>query len=181
MKALAIIGRSGTGKTALIRRLVRALGRRGLRAAVVKHCGHGFELGPKDKDSNIFLRAGAEAVVLAGPKATALVRRHSRRPSDRDLAELCDGADIVLIEGGRVDRGIPKIEVLRKGIAEQVLTPAVELLAVVADFPVDAEVPVFRPTDIAAIAALVGRSSRSARRAGGSRAKRRPDGSMPRR
>jgi len=161
MKAIAVTGRSETGKTTLIRGLIEEMGRRGIVAAVVKHCGHDFELGAEDKDSAIFLKAGALMVALAAPERTAFIRKTQDYPSDLVLASACGGADLVIIEGGRADESIPKIEVLRKGVSEDLRTPTRELKAVVADFaPITpASIPVFSPRQLRDIADFIARNS----------------------
>jgi sulfur carrier protein ThiS adenylyltransferase len=161
MKVLAVVGRSGTGKTTLIRSLVAGLRRRGISVAVVKHCGRGFDLGGPDKDSSLFLAAGAAGVVLAGDGREAVLTLARGPRSDADLAARRPGADLVLIEAGRTGPEIPKVEVLRKGVAETLRTPAAELVAVVADFALPAPVPVFKTGRPAGLVDLVIRLAKS--------------------
>jgi molybdopterin-guanine dinucleotide biosynthesis protein MobB len=156
-RLLAFVGRSGTGKTTLLRKLAAALRRRGRTVAVVKHCGHGFDLGGPDKDSSLLLKAGASSVALVGPgRMAVLVPFRGRRPSDRAVAALLGKVDFVLVEGGQADADVPKIEVLRRGVAEEVRSRPGELVAVVADFlPREAGCPVFRPGRIRDLADFV--------------------------
>jgi molybdopterin-guanine dinucleotide biosynthesis protein B len=165
MKVIAVTGRSETGKTSLIRGLIEELGRSGIVVAVVKHCGDDFDLGAEDKDSAIFLKAGAVGVALAAPERTAFIRKTLEYPSDLALASECEGADLVIIEGGRADAFIPKIEVLRKGVSEDLRTPARELKAVVADFEPEmpAPVPVFNPRRFREIAVFIASNARELR------------------
>jgi len=160
-RVIAFVGRSGAGKTTLLRKLVTAFRRRGLTVAVVKHCGHGFDFGPPDKDSNILLRAGASGVALVGPgRMAVLIPLSGRRPQDRKTAAFFGEVDFVFVEGGRAETSVPKIEVLRRGVAEKVRSQGGELRAVVADFRVKADVPVFEPgqiKDIADFVEMIGR------------------------
>jgi molybdopterin-guanine dinucleotide biosynthesis protein B len=171
MKIIAFVGPSESGKTRLIARLIPELKRRGLAVAVVKHCGHGFDLGAPDKDSSKFLASGADGVALAGPDGTAVIRDNRVGRADRVV---CDnqvgfadrvvglgalarkefgGADIVLVEGGKSDPALRKIEVLRSGVSESLRTPPNELAAIVADGPVaGADVPLFSPDRVDEIA-----------------------------
>jgi molybdopterin-guanine dinucleotide biosynthesis protein B len=153
MKILAFVGYSESGKTRLITRLVRKLKKRGLSVAVIKHCGHGFDFGGRAKDSSKFLAAGAEGVALVSEKQRAVVRREKHEKNFADLARSeFPTADIVLVEGGRGNKTLKKVEVLRQGISAGIKTPSRELAAVVGDYPVSGEVPVFRPESIAQIA-----------------------------
>jgi molybdopterin-guanine dinucleotide biosynthesis protein B len=177
MKIFAFVGASESGKTRLIARLVPELKRRGWAVAVVKHCGHGFDLGGPDKDSSKFLAAGAEGVALAGPDRTAVIRgnRVGPRGPRSGLGALARkefaGADIVLVEGGKSDRALRKIEVLRSGIPDGLRTPPAELAAIVADRPVaGAAVPLFSPDRVGEIADWLTATKNSGR----TRAARRP-------
>lgn len=147
MKIIAFVGASESGKTRIISRLVPELKRRGLAVAVVKHCGHGFDLGAPDKDSSKFLASGADGVALVGPGRTAVIRPRGPRGGLGALARKeFAGADIVLVEGGKSDRTLRKIEVLRPGISAVLRTPPGELAAIVAGRPVaGAAVPRFSP------------------------------------
>jgi molybdopterin-guanine dinucleotide biosynthesis protein MobB len=148
VKIIAVVGRSGSGKTRLITRLLPELKARGLTVAVIKHCGHGFDLGGPDKDSSQYLAAGAADVGLAGPTERVWIRRGGPEISLARLAESWfPGADLVLVEGGKNEAGLRKIEVLRDGApAAPESVPAV-LAAIVADGKTDAPpgVPVFHP------------------------------------
>jgi molybdopterin-guanine dinucleotide biosynthesis protein B len=156
MKAIAFVGNSGTGKTSLISRLVPELKRRGYSVAVVKHCHHGFSLSPEGKDSWKLAESGSESVCMIGPGELALLRKDTSSPALSTVARrYFNDVDIVLVEGGRKDEQLKKIELLRKGVSEEVETSPEERLAVVSDFEVSADTRVFRPDQIAEIADLV--------------------------
>jgi molybdopterin-guanine dinucleotide biosynthesis protein B len=146
MKIIAIVGRSGSGKTRLITRLIPKLRDRGVSFAVIKHCDHGFDLGGENKDSSQYLAAGARDVGLAGPGLRALIHRGG---PESPLARLAEAwfpeAELVLVEGGKNEPGLKKIEVLRQGISDGVETAPSDLGAVVADGPLSVTVPVFHP------------------------------------
>jgi molybdopterin-guanine dinucleotide biosynthesis protein MobB len=146
MQIIAIVGRSGSGKTRLITRLIPELRARGVFFAVIKHCGHGFDLGGETKDSAQYLAAGATDVGLAGPDQHALIHRGGPEPPLASLAEAWfPEAALVIVEGGKGEPGLKKIEVLRQGISDGAETAPSELRAVVSDGPVSAAVPVFHP------------------------------------
>lgn len=85
-------------------RLVRALRRRGLSVAVVKHSDHAPELAGKDTDR--FERAGARWVVFSGPRSFVTFRGEFS-PHVRDLP-----CDVVLVEGySRRRLGSVRVEV----------------------------------------------------------------------
>ena len=147
---------SGSGKTTLIEKIIPLLASRGLRVAVIKHASGGFELDKPGKDSWRFQRAGAEAVVLAGPSRLALMKTVPQPPSLPSLRDLVAGADIVLYEGFKHDAP-NKIEVFRSGVSGErplcLLDPS--FLALVSDIPFDVAVPRFDLNDAAAVADFI--------------------------
>jgi sulfur carrier protein ThiS adenylyltransferase len=122
---------------------------------VIKHCGSGFDLGGEDKDSSLFLRAGAEAVTMTGPKGTAVVRLSRRRPKDRDLAAGHSRLDIVFIEGGRTDPGIRTIEVVGLDPKNRLTLPEADRWIIVSRSPISSSKPIFFPSQVREIAALI--------------------------
>lgn len=156
MKVVAVVGNSNTGKTRLIAKLIPELKQRGYSVAVVKHCSKGFTLSPEGKDSWRFNEAGSDAVSMIGPDRLALIRRDTSNPYPSAVAaEYFKECDIVLVEGGRREKRLEKIQVLRKGVAEEVDCPIEELLAVVSDMEVTVDKPVYHPDRISEIADVV--------------------------
>jgi molybdopterin-guanine dinucleotide biosynthesis protein B len=153
---VAVVGLSETGKTRLLIALIEEFTRRGVRTFALKHCAHGFTLDREDKDTWDFSRAGAEGVALVSPGEWAVLRKAPAAGLAAVAAGSFPDAQVVLVEGGKDEPGLEKIEVLRAGISTAVRTPARELLAVVADFPVEEKrVPVFPPDAAAAICDLI--------------------------
>lgn len=147
---LSIVGKSDTGKTTLLLRVFPELRKRGYRVAAVKHCPHGFDLDVEGKDSWKFTQAGAEGILLTSPQTMAVIKKIGTEFSP--IAEMIDrffyDFDFVLIEGLAAQSPMKTIEILRKGITEVVETPSSQLVAVVADFALDLNKPVFSPKDI---------------------------------
>src|SRR5207253_10019774 len=69
---LCFVGRSNSGKTTLIERLIPALVREGYRVATIKHAGHGFNLDTEGKDSWRHKRAGAHTVIVTTKGSLAM-------------------------------------------------------------------------------------------------------------
>ena len=139
-RAVAICGLSGAGKTWLVERLVERLTAKGVRVATVKHDAHGFDPDPPGKDTARHRAAGAVSTILVGPSRAALV--HEGALELREAVRRCAiDADLVLVEGFKADRTLPKIEIAARG-RERV--HAAPLLALVTDADHrDAGVPVF--------------------------------------
>jgi len=154
---VSVVGRSDSGKTTFLEKLIPALKARGLKLAVVKHDSHGFEMDRPGKDTWRLREAGADAVMISAPNQMALIRRGLEREATLDeLAAMVEGhVDLVLTEGYK-SGDKPKIEVSREVImGGQLLCSREELLAVVADGPRPVEVPQFGLEDAAGVADLL--------------------------
>jgi molybdopterin-guanine dinucleotide biosynthesis protein B len=64
-------------------------------------------------------------------------------------------SDFVLVEGGKSDKKLKKIEVLGKGFSGDRMCSPEELAAVVSENEVEEECPVFHPRDVGKIADLL--------------------------
>ena len=71
---ISIVGKSDSGKTTLIEKIVPELVRRGYRICTVKHHLHDFEIDKEGKDSWRHKRAGAHSVIISSPRKVALTR-----------------------------------------------------------------------------------------------------------
>ena len=147
---LSIVGKSNSGKTTLIERLIPELKRRGYRVGVVKHAHHGFDMDREGKDSYRHRQAGAETVVIASPGQIAMIK-NARQESLDDMAAYFEDVDLLISEGFKRDRA-PKIEVFR---SQQHRSPACladdTLIAMVSDTSMNLAVPQFDLDDIEAI------------------------------
>lgn len=133
---ISIVGRSKSGKTTLIERLIPEFIRRGYRVATIKHHGNDFPIDHEGKDSWRHKEAGAHTAVISSPQKVALIEDVSQ---DLSLAELATrfirGADIIIAEGFKRENH-PKVEVFRKEIHPHPLAPELEnVIAVVSDDP----------------------------------------------
>ncbi len=153
---MSIVGRSNTGKTTLIEKLIPELRRRGYRVATIKHNIHGFEIDHEGKDSWRHKKAGARLTVIASPQQIAVIEDVSK---DYELSELRDryirDVDIILSEGFKGNPH-PKIEVIRSEMKHAPLCSAEDnLMAIVSDEPVNIGVPCLDIDDIQGVANLI--------------------------
>jgi molybdopterin-guanine dinucleotide biosynthesis protein B len=154
---VSIVGKSNSGKTTLIERLIPALKVRGYRIGTIKHSHHDIDLDRPGKDSYRHKGAGAEAVMVAGPARIALVKDVADARLD-DLVGYFKDLDLIVTEGyKRTAR--PKIEVCRaarSGTPLCVDDPS--LVAMVTDLDIEPlPVPVFRLDDIQGLADFIER------------------------
>jgi molybdopterin-guanine dinucleotide biosynthesis adapter protein len=152
---VSIVGKSNSGKTTLIERLIPALSARGYRIGTIKHSHHDIDLDRPGKDSYRHKSAGAEAVMVAGPRRIALVKDVADAQID-DLLIYFKGIDLVITEGyKRTTR--PKIEVCRAARSETPLCGEdPSLVAMVTDLDLaPLSVPAFLPDDIQGLADFI--------------------------
>ena len=151
---VSIVGKSKSGKTTLIEKLIPELKRRGYRIGTIKHTHHGFTLDAKGKDSTRHRVAGADAVIVSAPGTMAMIKNQSDECIE-DLMTFLQDMDLVITEGFK--RGNqPKFEVCRVANKKSPIHPtASRLIAFVSDTDIDMGVPKFGLEDIGPLADLI--------------------------
>jgi molybdopterin-guanine dinucleotide biosynthesis protein B len=155
---LCFVGRSNSGKTTLIERLIAELVKDGYRIATIKHAGHGFHMDTEGKDSWRHKQAGAQTVIVTSKGSLALFTDTEQEVGLEELREryVPEWMDLVIAEGWKSE-GLPKIVVVRDHVGEVTVSPD-GLLGIVSNQPLpDAPpgVPLFNPDDIEGVAALI--------------------------
>ena len=153
---VSIVGKSNSGKTTLVEKLIHELKQRGYEVATIKHNRHGFDIDHEGKDSWRHKAAGARMTVIASPEKVAVIEDIDRDYEIKELVERCiHDVDIVLVEGfkGNIN---PKIEVFRKELKRELMSINDEsLLAIASDQPLQVGVPCFDINDSRGIADLI--------------------------
>ena len=151
---VSIVGRSKSGKTTLIEKLIVELKSRGYHVATAKHTHRDMTSPESDKDSDRHLKAGSETSLIVDPHGLMMVKPLQKELNLTQLAQIIgEDCDIILTEGYKADDA-PKIEVHRKDNAPP-LTDVKKLFAVVTDEPLDTKVRQFALDDVKAIADLI--------------------------
>lgn len=124
----SVIGLSKTGKTTLIRRIIRELRSRGYKVGVIKHdpMDHG-EIDRKYSDTANFWEEGCDAVVLSSPSKLAVFRRVGKDTPPEEIAPFCGDVDCLILEGYKKSE-YPKIMIWTP---EELTVNPKQLLAVV--------------------------------------------------
>ncbi len=137
---VAVVGKSDSGKTTLIEKLVPELIKLGLRVGTIKHDAHSFEIDHPGKDSWRHGQSGAAAYVIASPERLAYIARlDGEMPLDAIARRYFTGFDLVVAEGYK--RTSPhRVEIFRAGAGyDAPLCGPGEALALVTDAPLEHE------------------------------------------
>jgi molybdopterin-guanine dinucleotide biosynthesis adapter protein len=151
---ISIVGKSSTGKTTFLEKLLRELTARGYKVATIKHSHHSIDFDNPSKDSSRHARAGAAVTMVSSTTSFQIVKQVPNELTVDELARnLGEEYDLILTEG--FSRGnAPKVEIHRKE-AGPLLEVATNLLAVLTDEPLEIETPQFGLDDVQGIAKLI--------------------------
>ena len=110
-----IVGYQNSGKTTLIKHLIRELGKLGLTAVSIKHHGHGGAPSfNKEKDSFQHLKAGAIASIVEGDGHLLLQSQKSKWSIQEQIQlQSFFQPDVILVEGHKKEL-FPKAVIIRK-------------------------------------------------------------------
>jgi molybdopterin-guanine dinucleotide biosynthesis protein B len=131
---VSIVGKSDSGKTTFLEKLIAELTSRGWRVATVKHHAHSEDdVDIAGKDSWRHRQAGAAISVVASATQLGIVRELTRELTLDEIAEaIGDDVDLILTEGYK-RAGRNRIEVSRVERSDTLVCEAGEAIAVVTD------------------------------------------------
>ena len=151
---ISIVGRSKSGKTTFIERLIAELKSRGYRVATIKHTPHGMDFNDQGKDTWRHLNAGSEATAGSSPEGMVLVKPVKQDLTLDEIARfLGEDYDIILAEGFK-QSSAPKIEVHRREVGPP-LSAVRKRIAIATDEILEINTRQFSLSDIKGIADLV--------------------------
>jgi len=158
---VSIVGKSQSGKTVLMEQLIAEFKRRGYKVAAVKHSHGGLEIDHPGKDSWRFAQAGSDAVCISSPDKLAFIKNLNHDLNIEEIMPIVGPEfDLILAEGFRKSK-IPKIEVHRKELGDDLLCSPEELSAIVTDGSLDTlvadscQLSAFRWGDTVAVADFI--------------------------
>jgi len=136
---VSIVGKSQSGKTVLMEQLIAEFKRRGYKVAALKHSHGGMEIDHPGKDSWRFAQAGSDAVFVSSPDKLAFIKNLNHDLNIEEIMPIVGPEfDLILAEGFRKSK-IPKIEVHRKELGDDLLCSPEELSAIVTDGSLDTD------------------------------------------
>jgi molybdopterin-guanine dinucleotide biosynthesis protein MobB len=147
-----VVGKSNSGKTTLVERLVAELAGQGYRVGTIKHSAKRFSMDAPGKDSYRHYEAGAVVSAVASTGQLGVVRRMDACTSlDWIIETFFKDVDIVIAEGYK-SAPTPKI-VIRPLDADAPLTG--EIVAEIGTAPAGSTAPQFTTSDISTLADLI--------------------------
>lgn len=149
---VVFMGWSGSGKTTFLEKLLPELAAWGVRAAVIKHDAHSFQMDKPGKDTWRFTQAGAVCTAISGPNGWAVLG--SDEIELEALREKLPPVDLILVEGHKYSR-YPKIQVHRRENGKPLIPIDATHIALVTDEPADTGIPQLGLEDIPACAELI--------------------------
>lgn len=151
---ISVVGKSQSGKTTLVEKLIPEFKKRGYRIGTVKHAHHQFDMDKEGKDSWRHKAAGSETVVIVSPGKISMVKDENFEGIEL-LERYFEGMDLVITEGFKQEK-MPKIEVCRAARNKEPLCRDDNtLIALVTDIKTNIDVPTFGLEEIEALADLI--------------------------
>ncbi len=132
---ISIVGKSNSGKTTLIEKMIPLFIEKKYRTGTIKHHLHDYDSDIRGKDSWRHQNAGARQTMIASPsKLSFFSHINSELPLDK-LLNYFDDSDIIITDGYKKSCK-PKIEVFRPShSAAPVCGPDDNLIAIATDAP----------------------------------------------
>ena len=156
MKVIGIVGWKNSGKTTLMKEIIKYLVSKNFVVGTIKHAHHNFDIDKPDTDSYLHRQAGSQQVIISSSKRWAKIvelKDKSEKKLNELLQEL-DAPDIVIIEGFK-DASHPKIEIIRKDSNNYLFPKIKNVLGLVSDSKIDTNLPQFKRNDIGKIAEFI--------------------------
>lgn len=141
---IGFLAYSGTGKTTLLKKLIKLFRERHIRIAVIKHAHPDFEIDHPGKDSFELRKAGANQMLICSGKRKAMITEFTSFQQEPSLNKLIneldhENIDLVLVEGFTREH-FTKIELHRENLHKPFLFENDnDIIALATDHPINSE------------------------------------------
>jgi len=134
---ISLVGRSNSGKTTFIEKLIGYLQEKDIDIAIAKQHRHDVDVDVRGKDSWRYGQAGAGCSIISTPTQLSVVHRRNKQASLVDIASLAaqSGYDLLLAESFGEDDTVDRYVVARKERDEGPRLSPTESKAIITDDP----------------------------------------------
>lgn len=143
---VCITGKSNSGKTMLIEKIIPNLKSRGLYVSVIKHTHKTFEMDFKGKDTWRYSTAGADESGILSEKRFAVIKESEKPIKVEDIIKNIS-ADVILLEGFSATH-YPKIFVTGQDKNIEFKKQGSNTIAIYGDVTLPVNIPVFSENQI---------------------------------
>ena len=151
---VSFIGKSNSGKTTLLEKVIVELTSRKYKVATIKHTTEEATLDTPGKDTWRHLRAGSKATAIGSDKRIVLIKPVKRKSTVEEMARLLgEDYDIIITEGFK-QGPYPKIEVHRREVGP-LLSDIKNVIAIATNESLDTEARQFSIDDPVSVADFI--------------------------
>jgi molybdopterin-guanine dinucleotide biosynthesis protein B len=151
---VSFIGKSNSGKTTLLEKVIVELTSRKYKVATIKHTAEEATLDTPGKDTWRHLRAGSKATAIGSDKRIVLIKPVKRKSTVEEMARLLgEDYDIIITEGFK-QGPYPKIEVHRREVGP-LLSDIKNVIAIATNESLDTEARQFSIDDPVSVADFI--------------------------
>ena len=158
MIVIGIVGWKNSGKTRLIKELIKYFSSKKYKVATIKHAHHNFEIDKVGTDSFVHRKSGASEVLISSSKRWAKINEISNRNELKlnDLLQKIENSEIVLVEGFKKENH-KKIEVIRtsKTKKKPLYSSLKNVIALVSNEKLNINIPIFKDSEYEKIANFI--------------------------
>lgn len=147
-RIITIVGKSNSGKTTLVEKLIKHYKSEGCKVSALKSMRHDFQIDHEGKDTWRYREAGVFSAAITNGRTMAFVSDIEDEYTPLDIAHrYFPDSDIIIIEGYKESRG-SKIEVIGDSTEEPLFMNDDTVKIIVTDRNITADLPVIRRDDI---------------------------------
>lgn len=158
MIVIGIVGWKNSGKTRLIKELIKYFSSKKYKVATIKHAHHNFEIDKVGTDSFVHRKSGASEVLISSSKRWAKINEISNRNELKlnDLLQKIENSEIVLVEGFKKENH-KKIEVVRTSETKKkpLYSSLKNVIALVSNEKLNINIPIFKDSEFEKIANFI--------------------------
>ena len=151
-KIISIIGRSNSGKTTLIGKLIKEYKKNGLTVAILKSTSANISICDEKKDTEKFREAGAVADMISDGSKMVLHSYIDNNSPEKLIAEHFSHVDVVIVEGYKQEEFANiRLEVIGDNSSPLYETDIKGIEAIITDKEINVDLPVFKRDDVLGI------------------------------